>query len=146
MSCWRASCPSRARRPWRSPSTGPPPKREDGRRKRIIVGALTAALVAAAVVLLLLLAGPAKRVAVPDVRGRSEQAAVTRLRLAGFSPVATQGTSASAPIGFVFAQSPSAGTKAHKGGRVTITVSSGPGSAAIPSVAGLAPARAAARL
>jgi eukaryotic-like serine/threonine-protein kinase len=49
---------------------------------------------------------------------------------------AVQAPSDSTPEGFVSAQSPDPGTEAPKGSTVTITVSTGPSSATVPTVAG----------
>jgi len=125
-----------------------PPPAEDARRPRRwlwwVAAALALAAIAAAVLLLLL---PAKgRLTVPNVTGQREQSAAAELRRAGFLPVVTPAPSSSVSSGFVISESPSAGTALRSGSHVTLTVSSGPASAAIPSLEGLEAAKAAAKL
>jgi eukaryotic-like serine/threonine-protein kinase len=75
-------------------------------------------------------------VAVPDVLDQTESSARSELQGAGFEVQAVQAPSDSTPEGFVSAQSPDPGTEAPKGSTVTITVSTGPSSATVPTVAG----------
>jgi eukaryotic-like serine/threonine-protein kinase len=96
----------------------------------------------------LLLAGDRgpTRVAVPDVVGTDEAAAVTRLRTEGFATQVRHTTSEERAEGTVIRTDPRAGEQADKGSTVTVTVSSGPGTALVPSVAGLTRSQARARL
>jgi len=75
-------------------------------------------------------------VAVPDVLDQTEASARSELQAAGFQVQAVQAPSDSTPEGFVSAQSPDPGTEAPKGSTVTITVSTGPSSATVPTVVG----------
>src|SRR5438128_4205276 len=124
----------------------PPPGAPPGRRRRVLLAALSAALIALAVALALLLARSVARVTVPDVTGQTEQVAVARLKRAGLAPVASLAASSTVPIGLVISESPPRGSRVAKGTRVSVAVSNGPGSAAVPSVEGLSVARALARL
>lgn len=65
--------------------------------------------------------GPAK-VAVPDVGGQTQAAAVSALSAAGFNVTVNTQSSSAANNGKVINQSPSAGTMADKGSTVIITV------------------------
>jgi beta-lactam-binding protein with PASTA domain/tRNA A-37 threonylcarbamoyl transferase component Bud32 len=75
-------------------------------------------------------------VTVPDVLDQTESSARSELQAAGFEVQAVQAPSDSTPEGFVSAQSPDPGTEAPKGSTVTITVSTGPSSATVPTVVG----------
>jgi serine/threonine-protein kinase len=77
-----------------------------------------------------------KEVIVPPVTGESLSVASTQLQNAGFV-VSTINVVSSHPAGFVIRQNPVGDTKAKKGSTVTLTVSSGPGNATVPSVVGL---------
>jgi beta-lactam-binding protein with PASTA domain/predicted Ser/Thr protein kinase len=90
--------------------------------------------------------GGAKQIAVPDVVGTDEAAAVTALHSKGFATDVVQKTSAERPEGTVISTDPSGGTEADKGSTVRVNVSSGPGTAPVPSVAGLSRSDARARL
>ena len=112
----------------------------DGRRIALL--ALLAVLVIGAVVAAVLLLSSTAKVTVPRVVGESEALASRRLRAAGLEPAPAIASSASVPSGDVIYQLPSAGSRAPKGSRVTIGVSSGPGSAALGSYAGQTAAQA----
>src|SRR5439155_275432 len=86
------------------------------------------------IVLRALVGGSGGRVGVPGVTRQTEQAAVTRLKAAGLSPVASLASSATVPSGLVISESPRPGSRVAKGTRVIVAVSSGPGSTAVPSV------------
>jgi serine/threonine protein kinase/beta-lactam-binding protein with PASTA domain len=122
--------------------------RDDGPGiKRVLLWSLLAAIVVGAIVAAALLLSSSKAtVAVPNVTGQSEQAAVARLRKAGLQPVPSSAASASVAAGTVISQSPSAGSKQSSGSDVTIAVSSGPGSAALGSYQGMTAAQAINRL
>jgi serine/threonine-protein kinase len=89
--------------------------------------------------------GPA-RAAVPDVVGTEQAAAETALHDAGFATDVVKKTSAERPEGTVISTDPTGGTKADKGSTVRVNVSSGPGTADVPSVDGLTRSQARARL
>jgi beta-lactam-binding protein with PASTA domain/predicted Ser/Thr protein kinase len=115
--------------------------------RRVLLWGLIAALVAGAVVaLVLLLSSSAGNVHVPNVTGDTEQAASARLRAVGLSPVPSLSSSVTVAAGRVISQAPSGGSRVSQGARVSIVVSSGPGSAALASVEGLTAAQALARL
>jgi serine/threonine-protein kinase len=105
--------------------------------------ALGVLALAAVVVGLLLLLQPGQ-VAVPRVVGQSLQAASAELRAAGFETDVRREQSSS-PDGEVLAQDP-AGGRAEEGSTVVLTVSSGPGTVAVPSVELLGARRARAAL
>ena len=100
-------------------------------------------VVAALIVGAVLLLNHSKKVTVPDVVGASQAAAEKALRDKGFSTDSTFETSTRRQ-GEVIGQDPAGGTQKKKGSTVHLTVSSGPGQAAVPSVSGLG-RRAAAR-
>ena len=89
--------------------------------------------------------GPAQ-VAVPDVAGTDEAAATTALHNAGFATNIDRQNSSERPEGTVISTDPKGGTKADKGSTVTVTVSSGPATAQVPTVGGLSRKSARARL
>jgi beta-lactam-binding protein with PASTA domain len=110
----------------------------------IAVGIL--ALVALGVALALLLSGGEGKVSVPNVTGQSQTLAVARLQRAGLSATVNQAASPTVPSGVVVTQSPRAGVGVSKGSRVSIVVSSGPASLAMPQVVGETEAKALAKL
>jgi beta-lactam-binding protein with PASTA domain/predicted Ser/Thr protein kinase len=97
-------------------------------------GMLAALLVAGAVVAALLLAGEEKR-PVPRLVGADVAAAARTLRNEGFKPVVERVRNR-ARSDQVIAQDPAPGTELELGDEVTLTVSNGPGLAAIPDVEG----------
>ncbi len=108
----------------------------------VLWGLLAALVVGAIVAAVLLLGSSTEKVTVPRVTGETEAAASARLRAAGLEPAPTPTTSASVASGHVVDQSPSAGSRVGKGGRVSIAVSSGPGSMALGSYEGMPAAQA----
>jgi len=72
---------------------------------------------------------------VPDVTGSTLEQALTRLQEEGFK-VAVQRGNSTAPEGTVYDQDPSAGDDAEEGSTVTVSVSEGPATAAVPDVVG----------
>ena len=132
-----------------------PPDDEDDRaakRRRGLRWAIAATVVAALVALVLVLAltrpssSGGGTVAVPSVAGQSEAAASATLRRAGLIPVPALTANASVPSGVVIGETPPAGSLVGRGTRVTIAVSTGPGSSALPNVVGLTAAQATAKL
>jgi serine/threonine-protein kinase len=102
------------------------------------------ALAAAAALFLLL---PSKhQVTVPNVTGQSQAVASSRLAAVGLTAVPSPTASTVTPAGVVFGETPPHGSLVDRGSHVTLLVSSGPGSAALPSVKGLTSAEAVARL
>jgi len=80
---------------------------------------------------------------VPDVRGQDQVQAQTVLQNAGFSVSVVPTPDATVPAGKVINTDPAPGAKAPKGTTISVSVSSGPQTATIPSVVGQ-PAQAAA--
>ena len=121
------------------------------KRRRGLRWAIAAAVVAALVALVLVLAltrpssSGGGTVTVPSVTGQSEAVASAALRRAGLVPVPAL-TASSSPSGVVIGETPPAGSVVGKGTHVTISVSTGPGSSALPDVAALTAAQATAKL
>ncbi len=107
-----------------------------------IGGAALLALVAGGVALALLLPAAKHRVTVPDVIRRTESLAIEALRAQGLTPVPTPAASTDVGVGLVISQSPAAGTEVQRGARVSLVVSTGPGTAGVPEVKGLTSAQA----
>jgi beta-lactam-binding protein with PASTA domain len=125
----------------------PDPVQEAKRRRRRwwwASGAGALILVAAVVAAVLLL--HTNEVTVPSVAGQSQAAAVLRLQRAGLTPIVGQASSASVPAGAVVSQSPRAGSEVKRGSRVSIVISNGPESLAMPKVVGLSGTAALAKL
>jgi eukaryotic-like serine/threonine-protein kinase len=89
--------------------------------------------------------GPTQ-VAVPDVVGTEQAAAVSALQRAGFATDVVKKTSTERPEGTVISTDPKGGAEADKGSTVRVNVSSGPGTADVPSVDGLTRSQARDRL
>ncbi len=131
----------------------PPPDEEDeqaARKRRNLRLALAGAAVAAIVALVLVLAltrpSADGQVTVPSVAGQSETVAGAELRHAGLVPVPALTASSTVADNVVISATPPAGSVVGKGTRVTIAVSTGPGSSPLPDVAGLTAAQAGAKL
>jgi eukaryotic-like serine/threonine-protein kinase len=122
------------------------PEGTEQRRRRALWWGLAVLALAGIAALVILLLQPAKMVTVPDVAGRSEQAAGATLRRAGLDPVPSLAPSSTVPTGLVISQSPAAAQRVEKGSRVSIVISGGPASAALISVAGLTASQAKASL
>jgi eukaryotic-like serine/threonine-protein kinase len=124
------------------PSAAPPPPappredEEEGKRRRwwrwAIIGVLIAGLVGLAV---WALTRPGQ-VTVPSVTNQDVESATATLEDAGFEVEVNEGPNPRAP-GTVLEQDPTAGEQADEGSTVTLSVSSGPGVARVPRVAGL---------
>jgi beta-lactam-binding protein with PASTA domain/predicted Ser/Thr protein kinase len=131
----------------------PPPEDEDqqaAKKRRVMWLALAGAAIAAivAIVLVLALTRPSSggHVTVPSVVGQSEAAAGAVMRRAGLVPVPALTSSSTVADGVVISETPPAGSIVGKGTRVTIAVSTGPGSSPLPNVAGLTASQASAKL
>jgi serine/threonine-protein kinase len=110
-----------------------------GRRKRNlwIAAAVVLLLGLAAAAALLLLASPKTgRATVPEVTGETQAAAVTTLKRAGLEPLVSLSANAHVPSGLVIGTTPPRGTSVEKGSQVSVFVSSGPGTLALPNVNG----------
>ena len=116
------------------------------RRRRWLLWGSGLLLIAALVVLGLLLRVLRGKVTTPNVVGQTEAVALARLRTANLDPVAASTASATVPSGVVVSQTPSSGSEVRKGARVSILVSAGPGTAALPAVEGLTAAAAESKL
>lgn len=79
--------------------------------------------------------GPA-HTSVPDVRGKTEQAAVTQLSALGFKTTVKRAAS-SKQKGIVVSQAPAAGVTAEAGATVTLVVSNGQKPVVVPALVGL---------
>jgi serine/threonine-protein kinase len=107
---------------------------------------LVAVLAAAAFLLFGRNSGGPAQAAVPNVVGTDQAAALTALRRQGFATNTVKQASADRPQGTVISTDPKGGTQADKGSTVRVFVSSGPGTAVVPSVDGLTRSQARARL
>jgi serine/threonine-protein kinase len=125
------------------PLAEPPPIAPRDRRRWWWWAAAAALLLAAAAIALLLLLGPSKhQVTVPNVTGQPQAAASAQLVHAGLTPVPSSTPSTVVAAGLVIGESPPHGSVVDRGTRVTLSVSSGPGTAVLPEVKGLTEAKA----
>jgi serine/threonine-protein kinase len=129
----------------------PPEDDEQAEKKRrnlrlALAGAAAAAIVVLVLVLVLTRPSSDGHITVPSVVGQGEAAAAAALRHAGLVPVPALTASSTVANGVVISQTPPAGSAVGKGTRVTITVSTGPGSSPLPNVAGLTAAQATTKL
>lgn len=76
------------------------------------------------------------RIEVPDVTGYDQISAISILVSAGFDYYIETAENDTVPAGNVISQTPSGGTKAKPGERITLIVSSGPGNIEVPDVTG----------
>ncbi|MGI9665867.1 MAG: PASTA domain-containing protein [Acidimicrobiia bacterium] len=83
---------------------------------------------------------------VPDVTGQSAADATTALTNAGYVVGETQEASDDVEVGLVIRSEPAGGTELATGETVTIVVSTGPGTVAVPDVVGLPAADAASQV
>ncbi len=77
------------------------------------------------------------QVAVPDVVGKTQQAAVSLIENQNLVPDVKSQADPATPIGQVISQNPPANTMVEKGSAVEIVVSGGPAKVSVPSVAGM---------
>jgi eukaryotic-like serine/threonine-protein kinase len=125
---------------------GPGGPHANGSRRWWWIAAGVVALALLGAFLALLLTRGGGKVSVPNVTGQTQALAVARLQRAGLSAVVNQAASPAAPSGVVVTQSPRAGVGLARGSRVSIVVSSGPASLAMPQVVGETEAKALAKL
>ncbi len=125
-------------------ASGDDPNADDGPGRRWWVFAGGALLAVGLLVLLLVLLKP-DQATVPRVIGSDEAAAQAVLISAGFKSDSVVKKS-QLPQGQVIGQDPQPGEQADKGSTITLTVSDGPASVVVPSVAGLASSQAQRRL
>ena len=114
------------------------------RRVALLTGAVVLLLAIVAVLLVLLL--PASTHTVPEVVGRTQARATAILEHAGFKVEVEKGANAHVASGSVVSTTPQAGSSLKRGSVVTIMVSTGRGSTAVPSVSGLSQSAASKRL
>ena len=76
-------------------------------------------------------------VAVPNVIGLKEEAAVNLIQQAGFEPDVQRAANADVEKGRVFDQNPNPGNRIQKGDRVTLLVSTGAPKTSVPDVTGM---------
>ena len=76
-------------------------------------------------------------VAVPNVVGLKEEAAVTLIQNAGLEPDVQRAANADVEKDRVFDQNPNPGNRIQKGDRVTLLVSTGPPKTSVPDVVGM---------
>ncbi len=125
----------------------PPPEDPLDPRRRTRwpwLAALLLLLIGAGIAAALLLAphrSSTPQVPLPNVVGKDQATAATILQNAGFQPNVIRQTNG-APKDQVIKEIPSPGQSIDKGSTVTLTVSSGPGQASVPPVAGLSRAAA----
>jgi serine/threonine-protein kinase len=117
-----------------------------GRRVWWWVAAAVLLALAVAAALILLLRTPKHQVTVPNVIGKTQAAATSRLSTLGLRAVPSPTASTTAVAGIVTGESPPHGSVVAAGTRVTLLVSTGPGSAAVPDVKRLSSAAAQQRL
>jgi eukaryotic-like serine/threonine-protein kinase len=115
------------------------------RRRRWWLWALLAALLLAGAAVAAILLTREETAEVPRVTGADVAFAARRLRNDGFRPVVER-IRDEASRDEVIGQDPQPGTQLEVGSEVTLTVSDGPGTRAVPDVEGLSRARARARL
>jgi serine/threonine-protein kinase len=113
------------------------PEEEEPRPRRLWpwVAVLLALLLIGGGVAAYLLTRPVK-VAVPGVVGEDLNTARTQLQNAGLAVAAPIQVTSAQKAGTVIAQDPQGGTKAKEQSTVSLTVSSGPGTATVPTVVG----------
>jgi beta-lactam-binding protein with PASTA domain len=134
------------------PDDGSPPEEDEQAAKKrrnlrlALAGAAVAAIIALVLVLALTRPSSGGHVTVPSVAGQSETVAAAALRHAGLVPVPALTASSTVANGVVISETPSAGSVVEEGTRVTLAVSTGPGSSPLPDVAGLTAAQATAKL
>src|SRR5436190_9788954 len=115
------------------PPEGPP--EAEGKRRNRWPWILAAILLVAAGLGIGYAATRPQQVVVPPVIGLQEKPATDKLEAVGFD-VKVQDVRNDAKPGTVIGENPNGGTKADKGSAVKLQVSSGPGSATVPTVAG----------
>ena len=114
-------------------------------RRRWWPWALLAAVVAVAAVVAILLLAQKEEKVIPKLIGADVTTAARRLRNDGFKPVVER-SRADAERDTVIGQDPNPGVRLEVGSEVTLSVSDGPGTAAVPQVRGLTRERARSRL
>jgi serine/threonine-protein kinase len=104
------------------------------RRAGWIAAAVATLAIIAAVLLLLLAPSKSGSVTVPEVTGQTQSTAVATLKRRGLSPVVSVTANAHVASGLVIGTTPPRGTIVNKGARVSVFVSSGAESVAVPNV------------
>jgi beta-lactam-binding protein with PASTA domain len=123
-----------------APAAAPPPpaapREEEKRRRRSWRWAIIAVLIAGLLGLAVWALTRPAHVTVPSVTNQDVESATATLEDDGFEVEVNESPNLRAP-GTVLEQDPTAGEQADEGSTVTLSVSSGPGVARIPRVAGL---------
>lgn len=126
----------------------PTPEGDAAPRRRwpwIVLGVVILAL-AAGIAAIWILVEDQNQVTVPDVAGRTAAVAAATLGDAGFQTATDGRVSATVDKGLVIGTDPPAGESADEGSTVTIAVSQGTGTVAVPALVGLSQAQATAAL
>jgi beta-lactam-binding protein with PASTA domain len=118
-----------------------PPEEEEGKRKTWLIVLITLLVLAllglAAFFLVRALLGGPETVALPNVVGKRERAAVSDLEAVGMTVEVERRARADTPRGEVFRQDPEANEQVEVGSTVRIFVSRGPPQVEVPGVIGL---------
>lgn len=117
-----------------------PPAVEPRRRRPGLAGVLLVLLLASLVAgaaLWYYEAGPGAQRLVPDLAGRTAQAAATQLDAIGIASTTTTAFDEQVPEGVVVSTRPAASETVHKNGTVTLVVSAGPELFPVPDLRGL---------
>jgi hypothetical protein len=118
------------------PPEGPPPETAERELWPWLVGLLVLVVGGILLAYFLTRGGGHKTKEVPAVAGLPQQAAVSKLKEAGFK-VTVKPTFSSKPQGTVVGTKPSGGSQADKGSTVTLLVSQGQKQVTVPNVLGL---------
>ncbi|HEY7932890.1 MAG TPA: Stk1 family PASTA domain-containing Ser/Thr kinase [Solirubrobacteraceae bacterium] len=114
-----------------------PPQSQDTKKTTLLWIAATLAVAAIAAAAIFVLADRARQVTVPKLAGEPQALAASKLQADGLKATFSGATSRAVPPGSVINTSPTAGRKISRGSQVTLVISSGPGDAPVPEVAGL---------
>ena len=115
---------------------GRPPRQRTDRRARALLALALAALVGAGALLWAVLAGPLERVAVPNVVTTTESQAERTLTARDLTSTQQEEYSERAAPGTVLSTSPEAGQRVRPGSVVTLVLSKGPRTEAVPDLSG----------
>ena len=113
---------------------------DKSRRNRALIGVLIALVVALALLAIVFardLFGSGTQVRVPAVIGLTVEQAADELESSGLNLGSQDEEASDRPVGEVLGQDPDEGELVDEGGRVDVTVSSGPGQVQVPTLVGL---------
>jgi serine/threonine protein kinase len=120
------------------PQDGPPDRGDRSRRWPWVIVAMIALLaLIGGIFAFKFISGNGSGIAIPSVVNEKQAPALAQLARAGFVTTTVSQSSNTVPKGVVIKTSPPGGSKAPKGSTVTVFVSAGRGSIAVPSVIGL---------